>query len=68
MKKFLLNITYKSTDKIGLRIGENAAEITRFSVAVVNGLTKKQLDKIIGYIHQVLKSCYFKIKSIKFEF
>ena len=30
-------------------VGENAAEIIQgFSVAVVNGLTKSQLDKTIG--------------------
>ena len=50
-KVFIKLITHKSTDKIlGLHyIGENAAEIVQgFSVAVVNGLTKKQLDKTIG--------------------
>ena len=44
-------ITKASNDKIiGLHyVGENAAEIIQgFSVAVVNGLTKSQLDKTIG--------------------
>ena len=44
-------ITNASNDKIvGLHyVGENAAEIIQgFSVAVVNGLTKSQLDKTIG--------------------
>ena len=44
-------ITNASNDKIiGLHyVGENAAEIVQgFSVAVVNGLTKSQLDKTIG--------------------
>ncbi len=50
-KVFIKLITDKSSDKIiGLHyVGENAAEIVQgFSVAVVNGLTKKQLDKTIG--------------------
>ena len=44
-------ITNALNDKIiGLHyVGENAAEIIQgFSVAVVNGLTKSQLDKTIG--------------------
>ena len=50
-KVFIKLITDRSSDKIlGLHyIGENAAEIIQgFSVAIVNGLTKKQLDKTIG--------------------
>ena len=49
-------ITNASNDKIvGLHyVGENAAEIIQgFSVAVVNGLTKSQLDKTIG-IHPTM--------------
>ena len=50
-KVFIKLITNALNDKIlGLHyIGENAAEIVQgFSVAVVNGLTKKQLDKTVG--------------------
>ena len=50
-KVFIKLITDKLSDKIlGLHyIGENAAEIIQgFSVAIVNGLTKKQLDKTLG--------------------
>ncbi len=50
-KVFVKLITNKSNDRIiGLHyVGENAAEIIQgFSVAVVNGLTKKQFDKTIG--------------------
>ncbi len=50
-KVFLKLIINESDDKIvGLHyIGDNAAEIVQgFSVAVVNGLTKSQLDKTIG--------------------
>ncbi len=50
-KVFVKLITNKSDDRIiGLHyVGENAAEIIQgFSVAVVNGLTKKQFDKTIG--------------------
>ncbi len=50
-KVFLKLIINASNNKIiGLHyIGENAAEIVQgFSVAIVNGLTKAQLDKTIG--------------------
>ena len=50
-KVFIKLVTNALNDKIlGLHyVGENAAEIVQgFSVAVVNGLTKKQLDKTIG--------------------
>ncbi len=50
-KVFIKLITNKLNDKIlGLHyVGENAAEIIQgFSVAIVNGLTKKQFDKTIG--------------------
>ena len=50
-KTFIKLITDSKSDKIlGLHyVGENAAEIVQgFSVAIVNGLTKKQLDKTMG--------------------
>ena len=52
------------SDKIlGLHyVGENAAEIVQgFSVAIVNGLTKNQLDKTIG-IHP---SCAEEVVTLK---
>ena len=51
--KILIN---QSNDKIlGIHfVGENAPEIIQgFSVAVVNGLTKSQIDKTIG-IHPTI--------------
>ena len=58
-------ITNASNDKIvGLHyVGENAAEIIQgFSVAVVNGLTKSQLDKTIG-IHPTCAEEFVTLKT-----
>ena len=65
-KVFIKLITNAKTDKIlGLHyIGENAAEIIQgFAVAIVNGLTKKQLDKTIG-IHP---TCAEEIVTLKVQ-